>query len=155
VWEKRLNYINKEKKMAVIIGESCINCDACRQVCPVNAIVDDLSNPTGEKRYYVKPEVCIECAGVYEDPQCAAICPSTGTITWDYHYTKEFENYFLNSPKYKIGTTKSGKLKTPTLRGKKYRKDIPLELRGIGKEVQEIPEDLSEIKVFNSIVRSF
>ncbi len=125
--------------MAVIIGKSCINCDACKQVCPVNAIVDDSLNPTGEKQYYVQPEKCIECVGVYEDPQCAAICPSTGAITWDYPYIKEFESHFLNSNKYKISTTKDGKLKTPTLREKKYRKDIPSKLRGIGKEVQEIP----------------
>ncbi|MDO9305223.1 MAG: 4Fe-4S dicluster domain-containing protein, partial [Sulfuricurvum sp.] len=69
--------------MSVIIDDTCITCDACLQQCPVNAIVDDTQSPMGNKRYYVQPEKCIECVGVYDDPQCAAICPSIGCITWD------------------------------------------------------------------------
>ncbi|HHD83512.1 MAG TPA: 4Fe-4S dicluster domain-containing protein [Campylobacteraceae bacterium] len=128
--------------MSVIIGDTCINCDACLQVCPVDAIVDDATNPIGESRYYVHPEKCVECVGIYDDPQCAAICPSLGTITWDLPYTVAYEPHYLNSEIYNISSTKGGKLKTPTLREKKYRKDIPLELRGIGKEVQEEPENV-------------
>jgi ferredoxin len=50
--------------MSVIIDDTCITCDACLQQCPVNAIVDDMSSPMGNKRYYVQPEKCIECVGV-------------------------------------------------------------------------------------------
>jgi ferredoxin len=130
--------------MAVIIDESCITCDACLQNCPVNAIVDDMNNPTGESRYYVQPEKCVECVGIFDDPQCAAICPSIGCITWDMPFTKEFDEHFLNEELYKLGT-KNGTVKSPSFREKKYRKDIPLEIRGVKKEVQEEPEDVKEV----------
>jgi len=129
--------------MSVIIDDTCITCDACLQNCPVNAIVDDTDNPTGEKRYYVQPEKCVECVGIFDDPQCAAICPSIGCITWDMPYTKEFDAHFLNEEIYKLGT-KNGTVKSPSFREKKYRTDIPLEMRGVGKEVQEEPEDIQE-----------
>lgn len=130
--------------MSVIIDESCITCDACLQQCPVNAIVNDTDNPTGENRYYVQPEKCIECVGIYDDPQCAAICPSIGCITWDMPFSKEFTEHFLNEELYKLGT-KNGKVKSPEFREKKYREDIPQEMRGVGKEVQEEPEDMAEV----------
>ena len=118
--------------MAVIIDESCITCDACLQNCPVNAIVDDSKNPLGYARYYVQPDKCVECVGIHEDPQCAAICPSIGCITWDMPFSAEFEEHFANEELYKIVSKKA----------KKYRKDIPQELRGVKKEVQEEPEVL-------------
>lgn len=127
--------------MSVIIDASCITCDACLQNCPVNAIVDDMSNPTGESRYYVQPEKCIECVGVFDDPQCAAICPSIGCITWDMPFTKEFDTHFLDGTRYKLGT-KNGTVKSPAFREKKYRTDIPLSMRGIGKKVEEAPDEL-------------
>lgn len=130
--------------MSVIIDDTCITCDACLQNCPVDAIVDDMNNPMGESRYYVQPDKCVECVGIYDDPQCAAICPSIGCITWDMPFTPEFEEHFLNEEIYRLGKTKSGALKTPTLRKKKFRKDIPLESRGVGQNVQVEPEDLDE-----------
>jgi formate hydrogenlyase subunit 6/NADH:ubiquinone oxidoreductase subunit I len=130
--------------MSVIIDDTCITCDACLQQCPVNAIVDDENNPTGNKRYYVAPEKCIECVGVFDDPQCAAICPSIGCITWDMPFTKVFDAHFLNAEIYKLGE-KNGIVKSPAFREKKYRKDIPDEDRGIGKVVQEEPKDLEEV----------
>ncbi len=126
--------------MSVIIDDTCITCDACLQQCPVNAIVDDEHNPLGLKRYYVQPEKCVECVGIFDDPQCAAICPSIGCITWDMPYTTEFEKHFLNQELYKLGT-KNGQLKTPSFREKKFREDIPVTLRGIGKEVQIAPDE--------------
>ncbi len=127
--------------MSVIIDDTCITCDACLQNCPVDAIVNDSNNPIGNNRYYVQPEKCIECVGVYDDPQCAAICPSIGCITWDMPYTKEFNTHFLNEDIYKLGT-KNGVAKSPAFREKKYRTDIPLEMRGVHKEVQVAPEKL-------------
>ena len=127
--------------MAVIIDESCITCDACMQNCPVNAIVDDMNNPTGNKRYYVQPEKCVECVGLFDDPQCAAICPSIGCITWDMPFTKEFDEHFLNQELYKLGVTKEGEVKSPAYKEKKFREDIPLTKRGIGEKVQLAPED--------------
>jgi ferredoxin len=126
--------------MAVIINDTCITCDACLQQCPVNAIVDDLSNPTGKKQYYVAPEKCVECVGLYEDPQCAAICPSIGCITWDKPFTAEFDEYFRNEEIYQLGVAKDGQLKSPLYKEKAYRTDIPLCDRGVGRVVQEEPE---------------
>lgn len=124
--------------MSVIIDESCITCDACLQNCPVNAILDDANNPTGEKRYYVQPEKCVECVDLFDDPQCAAICPSIGCITWDMPYTKEFDAHFLNEELYAL-CNKDNILKSPSIKEKKYRKDIPQNMRGVGKEVQVAP----------------
>lgn len=128
--------------MAVIIDESCITCDACLQNCPVNAIVDDMNNPTGSSRYYVQPDKCVECVDLFDDPQCAAICPSIGCITWDMPFTQEFDKHFLNETIYKLGKTKEGVTKSPAFKEKKYRQDIPLESRGVKKEVQVEPEEL-------------
>ncbi|WP_295053149.1 4Fe-4S dicluster domain-containing protein [Sulfuricurvum sp.] len=131
--------------MSVIINDTCITCDACLQQCPVNAIVDDSSNPTGKKQYYVQPEKCVECVGLYDDPQCAAICPSIGCITWDMPFTAEFDEHFRNEEIYKLGVNKEGSLRSPAYKAKSYREDIPIEQRGIGKLVQEEPEDLQEV----------
>jgi len=127
--------------MSVIIDDTCITCDACLQNCPVNAIVDDMNNPMGESRYYVQPEKCIECVGVFDDPQCAAICPSIGCITWDMPFTKEFDEHFLNEEIYKLGM-KNGSVKSPSFREKKYREDITISMRSIGEMVQKEPEDI-------------
>jgi Fe-S-cluster-containing dehydrogenase component len=127
--------------MSVIINDTCITCDACLQNCPVEAIVDDASNPTGNSRYYVQPEKCVECVGIFDDPQCAAICPSIGCITWDMPFTKEFDTHFLNATIYKLATAKDGRLKSPAYKEKKFREDIPLTLRGVGEKVQLEPTD--------------
>lgn len=131
--------------MSVIIDDSCITCDACLQQCPVNAIVDDMSNPTGNKRYYVQPEKCVECVGIYDDPQCAAICPSIGCITWDMPFSAEFEGHFRNEEIYKLGVTKEGVVKSPVYKERQYREDILLSERGVGKAVQEAPEEMQQV----------
>ena len=128
--------------MAVIIDDTCITCDACLQNCPVNAIVDDMHNPTGESRYYVRPEKCVECVDLFEDPQCAAICPSTGCISWDMPFTAEFDAYFKNEELYRLAVAKDGTVKSPAYRENRYRTDIPLQMRGVGIEVQEEPQEL-------------
>jgi len=127
--------------MSVIIDESCITCDACLQNCPVNAIVDDMENPTGENRYYVQPEKCVECVDLFDDPQCAAICPSIGCITWDMPFTKEFDAHFVNGELYKLAIAKEGAIKSPKYKERKFRLDIPLTKRGIKQKVQLEPEE--------------
>ena len=69
--------------MAVKITDTCINCGACIDECPVEAIVDDSENPTGEEIHYVNPDKCVECVGYYDEPACAAACPTEGCIQWD------------------------------------------------------------------------
>ena len=68
--------------MAVIITDTCINCAACIDECPVEAIVDEDDNPLGEEIFYVYADKCVECVGHYEVPVCAEACPTEGCIVW-------------------------------------------------------------------------
>lgn len=69
--------------MAVKITDTCISCGACIDECPVEAIVDDDDNPTGEEMYYVYADKCVECVGHNDEPACASACPTEGCIVWD------------------------------------------------------------------------
>ncbi len=55
--------------MALMITDECINCDVCEPVCPNNAIFQ------GEEIYEINPDLCTECVGHYEKPQCQEVCP--------------------------------------------------------------------------------
>ena len=55
--------------MALIITEECINCDVCEPVCPNEAIF------MGEIIYEINPDLCTECVGHFDKPQCALFCP--------------------------------------------------------------------------------
>ena len=55
--------------MALMITDECINCDVCEPVCPNQAIYEKTD------RYYIKTELCTECVGHFDEPQCVAICP--------------------------------------------------------------------------------
>lgn len=55
--------------MALKITEECINCDVCEPVCPNQAIF------MGEQIYEINPNLCTECVGHFEIPQCVDICP--------------------------------------------------------------------------------
>ena len=69
--------------MAVIIGDTCINCAACIDECPVEAIVDEDDNPLEEDIYYVYEDKCVECVGHFDQPACAEACPTDECIVWD------------------------------------------------------------------------
>ena len=69
--------------MAVKILDTCINCDACIDECPTEAIVDGDDNPTGEDIYYVYADKCVECVDHHDVPACAEACPTEGCIVWD------------------------------------------------------------------------
>lgn len=69
--------------MAVKITDICISCGACIDECPVEAIVDDADNPTGESIYYVYANKCVECVDHNDEPACASACPTDGCIVWD------------------------------------------------------------------------
>jgi len=55
--------------MALSITDRCVNCYACQDVCPSQAISQ------GAARFEIDPLACTECAGQFADPQCASICP--------------------------------------------------------------------------------
>ena len=55
--------------MALIITDECINCDVCEPECPNGAISQ------GEEIYVIDPNLCTECVGHYDTPQCQEVCP--------------------------------------------------------------------------------
>ena len=55
--------------MAIIITDECINCGACEPECPNSAISQ------GEEIYEIDPDLCTECVGHYDEPQCQQVCP--------------------------------------------------------------------------------
>ena len=59
----------KEQSMALLITDECINCDVCEPACPNEAISE------GDDIYVIDPDLCTECVGHFDEPQCVVICP--------------------------------------------------------------------------------
>ncbi len=55
--------------MALLIDDSCINCDMCDPECPNEAI------SLGEEIFEIDPDLCTECVGHYDKPTCVSVCP--------------------------------------------------------------------------------
>lgn len=55
--------------MALMITDECINCDVCEPECPNGAIYQ------GEMIYEINPNLCTECVGHFDAPQCVEVCP--------------------------------------------------------------------------------
>ena len=56
--------------MALQITENCTSCDACRPVCPNEAIA------AASPLYTIDPLRCTECVGAEDEPQCRLVCPA-------------------------------------------------------------------------------
>lgn len=123
--------------MAVMITDSCINCDACIEVCPVQAIVGGDDNPTGEDLTYVKPEKCIECVDHAAVPACANECPTEGCIVWDMPYVAEYNDHYVGNAKYSIRVHKSKGIMSPEVSPQPFRDDISIAARQ-GHEAVEV-----------------
>jgi len=55
--------------MAFTITSACVNCWACADVCPNQAIA------AARPHFCIDSGKCSECLGEFDDPQCASICP--------------------------------------------------------------------------------
>jgi len=55
--------------VALKITDECINCDVCEPECPNAAIFQ------GNEIYEINPDLCTECVGHYDTPQCVEVCP--------------------------------------------------------------------------------
>jgi len=55
--------------MALKITHECINCDVCEPECPNEAISQ------GIEIYEIDPDLCTECVGHFDTPQCRQVCP--------------------------------------------------------------------------------
>ena len=56
--------------MAHVISDECINCGACDETCPTNAISE-----AGEKRV-IDPDTCIDCGACVDTCPVNAITPA-------------------------------------------------------------------------------
>lgn len=52
-----------------MITDECINCDVCEPECPNGAIYQ------GQEIYEINPNLCTECVGHFDQPQCVIVCP--------------------------------------------------------------------------------
>ncbi|TCO41726.1 YfhL family 4Fe-4S dicluster ferredoxin [Dokdonella fugitiva] len=55
--------------MSLKITDQCVNCDVCEPVCPNKAI------SLGREYYEIAPDLCTECVGHHDEPQCVIVCP--------------------------------------------------------------------------------
>ncbi|MCG6886411.1 MAG: YfhL family 4Fe-4S dicluster ferredoxin [Proteobacteria bacterium] len=55
--------------MSLLITDECINCDVCEPECPNGAIYQ------GDEIYEINPDLCTECVGHFDEPQCIEVCP--------------------------------------------------------------------------------
>jgi ferredoxin len=55
--------------MSLMITDECINCDVCEPVCPNEAIYQ------GQEIYEINANLCTECVGHFDSPQCVEVCP--------------------------------------------------------------------------------
>ena len=60
--------------MSLQITEDCINCDLYIPECPNDAIA------MGDEIYEINPDLCTECEGFYDEPQCIPVCPVDSII---------------------------------------------------------------------------
>lgn len=115
--------------MAVLITDSCINCDACIEECPATAIVSADESPLSDGEYtYVKPDRCIECVDAAV-PKCADVCPTEDCIVWDMPYIAEYNDYFLHSDRYVIREHKKKGLMSPDVNPQPWREGITIQQR--------------------------
>ena len=61
--------------MALHITQDCTSCDACKPVCPNEAIA------AGVPIYVIDSLRCTECVGAHDEPQCKLVCPADCIIT--------------------------------------------------------------------------
>ena len=61
--------------MSLLITDECINCDVCEPECPNGAISQ------GPDVYIIDPNLCTECVGHYDTPQCIEVCPVDCILT--------------------------------------------------------------------------
>ena len=76
--------------MALIINDECTACGICLPECPNEAISEgDI--------YVINPDLCTECVGFYNDPQCVDVCPVEAIIPDPEH--KESKEELLEKKK--------------------------------------------------------
>ncbi len=80
--------------MSLKITTECINCDVCEPVCPNQAIY------MGSSIYEIDSDLCTECIGHFDVPQCQLFCP-VDCIPKDPNFPETEEELLLKSLKLK------------------------------------------------------
>jgi ferredoxin len=68
--------------MSLAINEHCVGCHACEPLCPNKAIYPN--KVKDRTLFMINPDLCTECLGDHDLPQCAEICPVEGAIVDEY-----------------------------------------------------------------------
>lgn len=63
--------------MALRITDYCVNCEMCEPECPNHAIL------MIDGTYHINQDLCTECIGFYEKPNCQIVCPINNAIMRD------------------------------------------------------------------------
>jgi len=71
--------------MAFMINDECINCAICVEECPNQAISE------GDEIYVINTDLCTECIGFFDEPQCANVCPVEACVPDPDHKESEAE----------------------------------------------------------------
>lgn len=74
--------------MSVHIDDMCIGCNLCVPVCPNRAIAELLHGDTRITHgvnWVVDHELCTECHGFYNEPQCIKVCPTDAIPLGELH----------------------------------------------------------------------
>ena len=65
--------------MSLLITDECINCDVCVPECPNEAIYFGgdykIGHPKYSEIYVIDGDLCTECVGHFDTPQCVEVCP--------------------------------------------------------------------------------
>jgi len=65
--------------MSLFIDYDCINCDVCVPECPNEAIYFGgdykIGHPKYSDIYVIDGDLCTECVGHFDTPQCVEVCP--------------------------------------------------------------------------------
>ncbi|HEY4714272.1 MAG TPA: YfhL family 4Fe-4S dicluster ferredoxin [Aquirhabdus sp.] len=77
--------------MSLKITVECINCDVCEPVCPNQAIY------MGSVIYEIDPDLCTECVGHFDVPQCQLYCPVDDCIPKDPDFPETEEELLAKS----------------------------------------------------------
>jgi ferredoxin len=77
--------------MALMITDECISCGICISECPNKAISE------GDSIYVIRPDLCTECVGFYNEPQCVNVCPVNAIVPDPAH--KESKEELLEKKK--------------------------------------------------------